>query len=52
MYGYQVSTNHLAGAGSSRVHAGFPCVMHRASWLVTRIGMTDQKPQPRRTSIS
>ena len=49
MYGYSVSMKHLAGAGTSRVHAGFPCVMNSASWLVTAgIATTDQKPEPRR----
>lgn len=48
MYGYPVSMKHLAGAGTSREHAGFPCATNQASWLVTRIGMTDQKPEPRR----
>lgn len=49
MYGYSVSTKHLASTGTSRVHAGFPCAMNRASWLVTAvIGITDQKPEPRR----
>ena len=49
MFGYSVSMEHLAGAGTSRVHAGFPCAMNRASWLVTTvIGITDQKPEPRR----
>ena len=49
MYGYPVSMKHLAGAGTSREHAGFPCAMNRASWLVTTvIGITDQKPEPRR----
>jgi hypothetical protein len=47
LYGYPVNSQHLAGAGNSRVHA-FPCAMNRASWLVTRIGMSDQKPEPRR----
>ncbi len=49
MYGYPVSMKHLAGVGTSRVLAGFPCTMHRASWLVTAaIGNNDQKPEPRR----
>jgi hypothetical protein len=52
MYGYLVTMNHLAGAGTSRDHAGFPCVEHRASWLVTSIAMTDQKPEPRRRLTS
>jgi hypothetical protein len=48
MYGYQVNMKHQAGAGTSRVHA-FPCAMNRASWLATTvIGITDQKPEPRR----
>jgi len=52
MHGYPVSMNHPADARSARAHAAFPCV-NRASWLVTRIGMTDQKPKPRRlTQIS
>jgi hypothetical protein len=48
MYGYAVSTHLGSGAVSSRAHAEFPCAMNRASWLVTRIGMTDQKPESRR----
>ena len=49
MYGYSVSTKHLVGTGTSRVHAGFPCTMNRASWLATAvIAITDQKPEPRR----
>jgi len=52
MYGYPVSMTHLADARSARAHAAFPCVNGSASWLVTRMGMTDQKPQPRRTLIS
>jgi hypothetical protein len=49
MYGYSVSMKHLAYAGTSRVHAGFPCTMNSASWLETAvIARTDQKPEPRR----
>jgi hypothetical protein len=52
MYGYPVSTNHPADARSARAHAAFPCVIDRASWLVTRIGMTNQKPEPRRLTLT
>ena len=52
MYGYPVSKNHLADARSARAHAAFPCVMNRASWLVSRIGTTDQKPEPRRLTLT
>ncbi len=49
MYGYSVSTKHLAYAGTPRVHAGFPRTMNSASWLeMAVIASTDQKPEPRR----
>jgi hypothetical protein len=44
------SNQHPAGAGNTRVHAGFPCVMASASWSRDVYLTIDTKPEPRRPS--
>jgi hypothetical protein len=51
MHAFPMSQHH-AGAGNARVHAGFPCVMASASWSRTPYLTIDTKPEPRRPSLS
>jgi hypothetical protein len=47
MYALSMSQHH-AGHGIARVDAGFPCVMARASWLISvDTYTTNEKPEPR-----
>jgi hypothetical protein len=51
MYAFSTSQHH-AGTGNARVHAGFPCVMASASWSRDAYLTIDTKPEPRRSSTS